>query len=563
MDEKKRTDDALFAALNKSKKKKKRKTAITALIIIAIIAVALLITVNVLRRRVDASIARDQDEVLRYDAAYGAISTRVSASGIIEDVDTEVVSVPEGVEIDEVVVRAGNVLHEGDVVATLDLTTVLSSMATVQSEIEELDKELADAGNDKVASSVRAGAAGRVKRIFVAPQDDVASCMVENGALALISLDGKMAVDFENSALTAGQAVSVEREDGSVIAGTVDKNVGGTVTVLVTDNGPRLDEAVRILDADGNELGAGELYIHSVFRVTGFAGTVSTVSARENQQVYASSSICSLSNTSYSAPYNSILKQRKDKEDTLLELLGLYQGGALRAPFDGTVLRVDYDADEADTAAQSATPSYSGMDSYYSYFMGGTTTTPTTATTADTSNIAGTAVVTMARDESMLVRISVDESDILSLEKGQIAEVSIDSVGAEKLGGVVTEVDRTADSTSGVSSYSAEVTFAKGAGMLSGMTADVVINIEGTENVLIVPTDAIHKTSAGAFVYTSYDEETKQYGGMTPVELGISNDEFTEIRSGLEEGTTVFYTEKEVDFFAMMMGGPRGGGFRG
>ena len=169
----------------------------------------------------------------------------------------------------------------------------------------------------------------------------------------------------------------------------------------------------------------------------------------------------------------------------------------------------------------------------------------------------------MARDESMLVRISVDESDILSLEKGQIAEVSIDSVGAEKLGGVVTEVDRTADSTSGVSSYSAEVTFAKGAGMLSGMTADVVINIEGTENVLIVPTDAIHKTSAGAFVYTSYDEETKQYGGMTPVELGISNDEFTEIRSGLEEGTTVFYTEKEVDFFAMMMGGPRGGGFRG
>ena len=257
MDEKKRTDDALFAALNKSKKKKKRKTAITALIIIAIIAVALLITVNVLRRRVDASIARDQDEVLRYDAAYGAISTRVSASGIIEDVDTEVVSVPEGVEIDEVVVRAGNVLHEGDVVATLDLTTVLSSMATVQSEIEELDKELADAGNDKVASSVRAGAAGRVKRIFVAPQDDVASCMVENGALALISLDGKMAVDFENSALTAGQAVSVEREDGSVIAGTVDKNVGGTVTVLVTDNGPRLDEAVRILDADGNELGAG------------------------------------------------------------------------------------------------------------------------------------------------------------------------------------------------------------------------------------------------------------------------------------------------------------------
>ena len=565
MDEKKRTDDALFAALNKSKKKKKRKTALTAIIIIAVIVIALVITVNVLRARVDASVAKEQDEVLRYEAAYGSISTRVSASGIIEDVDTEVVSVPEGVEIEEVVAHAGNILHEGDVIATLDLTTVLSSMATVQGEIEDLDKELADAGNDKVASYVRAGAAGRVKRIYVTPQDDVASCMVENGALALLSLDGKMAVDFENASLSSGQTVSVERADGSVIAGTVDKNVGGRVTVLVTDNGPMMDEAVRILAEDGSELGTGSLYIHSLFRVTGFAGTVSTVSAKENQQVYASSSICSLSNTSYSARYNSILKQRKDKEDTLLELLGLYQGGALRAPFDGTVLRVDYDADDTDAAVQSPSASMpTGMDSYnyYSYFMGGSSTTPTTATTADTGSVDGTAIVTMSRDENMLVRINVDEADILSLEKGQIAEINIDSIGAEKLNGIVTEVDRTASGGSGVTSYSAEVTFAKGTGMLSGMTADVVINIEGTENVLIVPTDAIHKTSAGSFVYTSYDEETKQYGGMAPVEPGISNDEFTEIRSGLEEGTTVYYTEKQVDFFAMMMGGSRGG-FRG
>ena len=41
-----------------------------------------------------------------------------------------------------------------------------------------------------------------------------------------------------------------------------------------------------------------------------------------------------------------------------------------------------------------------------------------------------------------------------------------------------------------------------------------------------------------------------------PVEVGISNDDFAEIRSGIEEGTTVFYTEKEEDNFYMMMGGP-------
>ena len=165
-------------------------------------------------------------------------------------------------------------------------------------------------------------------------------------------------------------------------------------------------------------------------------------------------------------------------------------------------------------------------------------------------------IVTMAPDISMLVNIDVDEADILSLEIGQPAEVTIESVGENHFDGTVTDVDRTANSSGGVTTYSAEVTFAKEKGMLSGMSADVIVNIQGSENVLIVPADAIHRTSAGAFVYTSYDEETKTFGGNMPVEVGISNDDFAEIRSGIEEGTTVFYTEKEEDNFYMMMGGP-------
>ncbi len=77
MDEKKRNDDALFEALNKAKKKKRRKRWLTALIIIGIIVIALMITVTVLRRKVDARVATDEDKVLSKEAAYGSISTRV------------------------------------------------------------------------------------------------------------------------------------------------------------------------------------------------------------------------------------------------------------------------------------------------------------------------------------------------------------------------------------------------------------------------------------------------------------------------------------------------------
>ncbi len=562
MDEQKKRDDALFEALNKSKKKKRRKRLVTVLAVIAVIVIVLMAAVNSLRKKVEASMAVDAEEVLHYEAVYGSVSTRVSGSGTIEDVDAESVTVPEGVEIKEVTVQTNDKLKKGDVIATVDLTSVMSAMATVQDEIDKLDTELAKAGNDAVSSVVSAGAAGRIKKVYVTKDSDVASCMVENGALALISLDGKMAVDFEDSNLEPGSEVQVVRADGSVVSGTADKNVNGKITVLVTDNGPELDEAVHVLDAEGTEIGSGTLYIHSIFRVTGFTGTVSSVSAKENQQVYKTSTICSLKDTAHSARYSSILKQRGEKEETLLELLELYQGGALRAPFDGSVLSIEYDENKSDATAAAEAQSSAGA-SYSSYFgmdSGSSAVgSPAAASSAETEETDGIAIVKMAPDQSMKVRISVDETDILSLEKGQEAEVTIDSVGSETIRGLVTEVDRTASASSGTNSYSAEITFDKGAGMLGGMTADVVINIQGTENVLIVPTDAVQKTSAGAFVYTSYDETSKLFGGVVPVERGISNDDFTEIRSGLEEGTVVYYTEKETnDFFMMMSSGPSG-----
>ena len=560
MDENRRNDDALFAALNRAKKKKRRKRWFTALAIIAVIAVALMITVNVLQKKVEKKVAVNEDEVLSYQAEYGSVSTRVSGSGNIEDVDTEIITVPEGVEIDDVVVKANTRLKEGDVIATLDLNSVLSAIASVQNEINELDSQLKEAGNDSASATVSAGVNGRLKKLYITEQSDVAACMVENGALALISLDGKMAAEIKNNSLKSGDRVTVEREDGSMLEGNVEKNVDGTATVLVTDNGPKPDETVRILDGEGEELGKASLFVHIPFRVTGYIGTVSYVSAVENQEVYPTSMICSLTNTATSARYNSILKQRGEKEETLLELLGLYQGGALRAPFDGSVIRIDYEEHQNEGAKPVTGGAQSSMGSYASFFGMSVSTGPAVSPmNDDDGDVEGTAVVKMAPDQSMKVSIHVDENDILSLEKGQAAEVTLEAAGDRVFEGTVTDVDRSASGDSGEASYAAEITFAKETGMLGGMTAEVVINIQGNENVLIVPTDAVNKTAVGAFVYTEYDEETKTFGGMTTVEPGIANDDYTEIRSGLEEGMTIYYTKKEeLNPFLMMMNGTGG-----
>jgi hypothetical protein len=97
--------------------------------------------------------------------------------------------------------------------------------------------------------------------------------------------------------------------------------------------------------------------------------------------------------------------------------------------------------------------------------------------------------------------------------------------------------------------------------MLAGMTADVDIKIQGTENALIIPVDALRQTSAGSYVFTTYNEETKQYGGRVDVVAGMQNDDYAEILEGLKVGDTVYYVEQEDFFFPFgMMGGMPGMG---
>jgi hypothetical protein len=133
------------------------------------------------------------------------------------------------------------------------------------------------------------------------------------------------------------------------------------------------------------------------------------------------------------------------------------------------------------------------------------------------SSDAETALVTLSPDIKAEVTINVDESNILSLELGQSATVTIASIGDDVFGGSVTEINKTASSASGVTRYSAVVTLDKTPEMLQGMTAKVVIRIEGVENAVIIPVEALHQTSSRSFVYTSYDEELKEFGGLTEV----------------------------------------------
>ena len=69
---------------------------------------------------------------------------------------------------------------------------------------------LINSGSDTVSSAISSGVSGRVKQIFAQKGSDVVACMVEHGALAVLSLDGSMALRFSTpTGLEMGQTVTV------------------------------------------------------------------------------------------------------------------------------------------------------------------------------------------------------------------------------------------------------------------------------------------------------------------------------------------------------------------
>ena len=508
-------DDALFETLNRNKKAKKRKLIRTMVTIVVVLAVILMAAVVILRRQVREQFGGEAQEVLSEQAQRGTISTVVSGSGMLLNVDTETISIPAGVEVTDILVAYGDAVAEGDLLAVVDMATVRTAMSELQEEIEDLDDQITDAEGDTVSSYVTSGVPGRVKIIYGEADMLVEDAMVDHGGLAVISLDGYMAVQIETDALKEGESVTVILSDGEEEEGTVKSVVGKIATILVTDNGPEYDEEVTVKTEDGAEVGSGKLYIHNPLMVTGYAGTIKTVNAKLNQQVYVGTTLFTLTDTSSTASYDALLRSRSEKEETLLELLKIQRYGGMVSPISGSIYSV-VDLDEE--------------------------------TEEETEEI--TDIITISADVSMSVTISVDEGDILSLELGQEADVTVSSVSEDTLKGTVTEIDKTDSS----GAYTAVVTLDKVEGMIPGMTASVDVRIEGVDDAIIIPVEALHQTSTGYYVYTSYDEETEEFGGRVDVIPGISNSNFVEIKSGLSEGDTVYYTEEQNPFGNMGFG---------
>ena len=327
--------------MDKAKKKQLKKAVTWGLLAALVTGLAAMPLLAKEKAEADGPVA----SVLSGTVETGSITTVLHGGGTLSSEDVEDIPLPSGVKITEFLVKNGDFVAEGTPLAAVDSVSVMTAITEVTDTMEYLQEEIRNSTEEKVSSTVSATAGGRVKKVFAKQGDSVQEVMLEHGALAVLSLDGLMAVKLEKRMeLPTGSSVTVTFEDDTEAEGRVESNLDGTIVVTVEDESYPIGQKVFVTTDDGKRVGSGELYVHNAWSATAFSGTVQTVWAKEESKVASGASLFTLTDTDFKAQLEYMSSLHREYEELLQDLFRMYNSGTIDAPCDGRVSGVDEDS---------------------------------------------------------------------------------------------------------------------------------------------------------------------------------------------------------------------------
>ena len=141
------------------------------------------------------------------------------------------------------------------------------------------------------------------------------------------------------------------------------------------------------------------------------------------------------------------------------------------------------------------------------------------------------------------ITINVDELDILSVQVGHLAKVTMDALPGEEFEATVEKIHKETTALNGVVKYSVQLVLPKSDDIRIGMNASVEIATEKAENIIILPAFSIQEEGGEQFVYTTKEADGK-LSGKTLIETGLSDGIDVEVKTGLNAGDKVYYNVK-------------------
>ena len=424
-------------------------------------------------------------------------------------------------------IEEGNIVEESNVLYTID-----SSDASTNFEKAEIAMQQAQRSYDKVVDRqyVRAEVAGVVSSLKVTKGDEVTSgqevAVIRDSSRMLLTLEFP-AADAANFSVGQSAAVTLdgtfEQLDGTVtsVSGTDALSAGNlltrTVTITVKNAGGLTTAQAATASINGvSSIGSATFAYQAERTLTAqAAGTVTSINVQEGSEVAEDDIILGLSGDDLTESIQSASESLRSAEISMQNLQDAMNNYTITAPISGTIIEKDAKVGDAVKAGDTLCIVY---------------------------------------DLSYLeMSINVDELQISSISVGQQVQITADAVPDKTYVGTVTRVSMKGASNGGTTTYPVTIRIDDTDGLRPGMNANAEIVVAEAKNALVVPNAAVVR---GSYVLVTKDSPSAANADTTmeapegfvyvPVKTGVSDDDYTQIVSGIQEGDTIGYDPSSV-----------------
>jgi len=421
----------------------------------------------------------------------------------------------------------GDKVEEGDVLYTID-----SSDASTNLEKASIALQQAQRSYDKTVDLqyVRAEVDGTVSSLKVAKGDQVTS----GQEVAVIRDSSKMLLNLlfpaaDAANFSVGQSADVmldgtfETLKGTItaITGTDELSTGNllvrTVTIRVNNAGGLTTAQAATASVNGVSSIASATFAYQAERtLTAQAGgTVSAINVQEGDAVSKGDILIELTGDDLTESIQSASESLRSAEISMQNQQDNMSNYTITSPISGTI--IEKDAKQGDALTSGST-------------------------------------LCVIYDLSYLeMVINVDELQIGALSVGQKVQITADAVADKTYVGTVTRVSMKGSSSGGTTTYPITIRIDDTDGLRPGMNANAEIVVAEANNALVVPNAAVIR---GGYVLVSKkspsaanaveDMDAPEGYVYVKVETGVSDDSYTEIKSGLREDDTVAYDTSSV-----------------
>jgi HlyD family secretion protein len=480
-------------------------------------------------------------EVITDTVQYGAITSTVEGSGLTKPKESKAITLTTAGTVQEVYVQEGDHVTEGQQLFSIDSPAARTAVQTAQSTYNGYEKQMRALQKDLAGLNLSAPYAGKLMETVSKQAGDT---ITKGDVVAKLVDDTKLLLKQYYSYAYQGEIRAGQTATISLPA--MATSVSGKVESV---------HMVSRITPEGSKLFEADIVVTNPGTLTADMAASATVSAGgETVYPYEAGKLEYYRSTEVKSTVSGTVIF-----SNLIDYLSVTDGQVL-VKIDGEDSENDIFTlqRQLDTAEQDLKKAQENLDNMNAVApINGTVIGLAVAPGDELSGTAVTAI-TIADTTTMLIDATVDERNISYVQMGMMVDIT-DWSGNTYMG-MIENVSLTSTVTNGVASYPMSISVDNTDGtVVNGSNVNYSLVASQNDNCLVVPIQSVKyvqmddgSTPTVLFVQSGsrpdtamdlpiWPDDVPESGfWAVPVEIGISDDYNVEIKSGVEEGETIF-----------------------